>query len=114
MKIALFPKVDKEDSKKIAVDVAHFLEGKGAQIFIEDDKAGALDKPPLSKADPDSIDILITMGGDGSILRVAHTYSNLSGAILGINLGHLGFMADVQISEITPCLEDLMNGAYTI
>jgi NAD+ kinase len=87
---------------------------KGADVFVEDDKAGALGLPPLSEGDPKTIDILMTMGGDGSILRVAHTYTGMSGAILGINLGHLGFMAEVQISELSCCLEDLMRGAYTI
>lgn len=114
MKIALFPKIEKDESKNIALEVATFLSQKGAEVFVEEDKASALNLSPLSKADLSSIDILITMGGDGSILRVAHTYAKLKGAILGINLGHLGFMADVQISEIIPCLEDLMNGAYTI
>ena len=52
------------------------------------------------------------MGGDGSILRVAHTYADLDAAILGINLGHLGFMADVQINAIIPCLEDLIDGKF--
>lgn len=114
MKIALFPKVEKAESKNLALEVAGFLMKKGAEVFVEEDKADALALPPLSEADLSSIDILITMGGDGSILRVAHTYSEISGAILGINLGHLGFMADVQVSEMIPCLEDLINGAYTI
>ena len=35
-------------------------------------------------------------------------------AILGINLGHLGFLADVPIEDIYPSLQDLINGAYTI
>lgn len=114
MKIAFFPKIEKKESKKLALETAHFLIQKGAEVFVEDDKAGALGLPPLSKGDPKTIDILITMGGDGSILRVAHTYAGMSGAILGINLGHLGFMAEVQISELSSCLEDLMRGAYTI
>lgn len=114
MKIALFPKVEKAESKNLALEVAGFLMKNGTEVFVEEDKADALSLPPLSKADLSSIDILITMGGDGSILRVAHTYNEINRAILGINLGHLGFMADVQVSEMIPCLEDFINGAYTI
>jgi len=109
MKIALFPKVDKDESKKIAVQVSDFLSENGVSVVVEDDKAKALEMPSFSSVDPESIDVLITMGGDGSILRVAHQHSDLNAAILGINLGHLGFMADVQISEIIPCLKDLLN-----
>ncbi len=114
MILALFPKVQKDDSKKLALQVIEFLTKNNATVVVEDDKAEALGAPPLSSIDSKSIDILITMGGDGSILRVAHQYSDLSAAILGINLGHLGFMADVQMSEIIPGLQDLVDGAYTI
>ncbi|MEM8727578.1 MAG: NAD(+)/NADH kinase [Chlamydiota bacterium] len=114
MKIALFPKVDKDGSKRLANQVIAFLSENGVAVVVEDDKAKTLRMPSLSSTAPESIDVLITMGGDGSILRVAHRYSELNAAILGINLGHLGFMADVQISEIIPCLEDLLNGSYTV
>jgi len=57
---------------------------------------------------------LITLGGDGTILRLAHQYSHLDLPILGINLGHLGFMADVPVSDLYPSLEDLLNGKYEI
>jgi len=114
MIIALFPKIQKEESKRLAIKVITFLTKGKATVVVEDDKASALDAPPLSSVNPEEIQFLITMGGDGSILRVAHQYSHLDAAILGINLGHLGFMADVQISEIIPCLEDLLNGAYSI
>lgn len=114
MKIALFPKTQKDESKKLALQVIEFLSKKGISVVVEDDKAAELEAPPFSSIDPQSIDILISMGGDGSILRVAHQYSDLNAAILGINLGHLGFMADVQISDVIPCLEDLVNGSYTV
>lgn len=114
MKVALFPKVQEEDSKKLAEEVLDFLSKHQVEVVIEDDKADVLGALPLSSADPNSIDILITMGGDGSILRVAHQYSNLDAAILGINLGHLGFMADVKISDIIPGLENLVNNRFTI
>ncbi|MBF5059235.1 NAD(+)/NADH kinase [Candidatus Neptunochlamydia vexilliferae] len=114
MIIALFPKVHEKEAKKLAEEALAFLTKKGCQVVVEDDKAEALRTDPLSSVDPQSIEVLMTMGGDGSILRVAHQYSHLSGAILGINLGHLGFMADVPIPDMLSSLEDLVSGAYTI
>ncbi|NGX50206.1 MAG: NAD kinase [Chlamydiae bacterium] len=114
MVIALFPKVQEEESKRLARKVIDFLTESGATVVVEDDKASALDSAPLSSVKAEEVEFLITMGGDGSMLRIAHQYSHLDGAILGINLGHLGFMADVQIAEIIPCLKDLLAGAYTI
>ena len=114
MTIALFPKVHNPKFKALAQEVLDFFTRKKLEVVVEDDKAKSLNSPPLSSAHPKNIQFLITMGGDGSILRIAHQYSDLDAAILGINLGHLGFMADVQISEIIPGLEDLLSGAYTI
>ncbi len=114
MIIALFPKVHEEGAKKLAEEALAFLKKRGCQVVVEDDKAESLKADPLSSIDPQSLEVLITMGGDGSILRVAHQYSHLSGAILGINLGHLGFMADIPIPDMLSSLEDLVSGAYTI
>jgi NAD+ kinase len=114
MVIALFPKIQEKKHKELAKQVLTFLQNKNVQVVVEDDKAEALNTAPLSSTDPKNIEFLITMGGDGSILRVAHHYSELDAAILGINLGYLGFMADVQITEITAGLEDLLGGKYTI
>lgn len=111
---ALFPKISQPDAKKLAQQVLAFFDEKKIPTVVEDDKAQALNAPSLSSVNPKEIKCLITMGGDGSILRVAHQYSDLDAPILGINLGHLGFMADVQISEIIPCLEDLIQGEYTV
>lgn len=112
MIIALFPKTQKADSKRLAHEVINFLTKHHVTVVVEDDKAADLQAPALSSIKPEDIKFLITMGGDGSILRIAHQYSHLNAAILGINLGHLGFMADVQISDIIPGLEDLLNGDY--
>jgi len=114
MTIALFPKVHAPDVKNLAEEVLSFFKENNTPVVVEDDKASALNAAPLSSVDPNDLSFLITMGGDGSILRVAHTYAHLNAAILGINLGHLGFMADVQISKIIPCLEDLLNKKYSI
>ncbi len=114
MIIALFPKTTPTFSKDLPLKVVHFFQHHGVDVVVEDEWATPLQAPPLSSADPEKIDFLITMGGDGSILRVAHRYSHLKGAILGINLGHLGFMADVQISELSACLEDLLAKEFDI
>lgn len=112
--IALFPKTKEVESRKLAQQVVTFLKKKNIQVVIEDDKAKGLNELPLSSINPKEVEFLITMGGDGSILRVAHMYADLDAAILGINLGHLGFMADVQIADIIPCLEELIQGKFSI
>lgn len=114
MIIALFPHEHKKQSFELAIHIREFLEDQGIKVVAEDEKAKSIGAIPISKIDPNEIKFLIAMGGDGTILRICHRYSHLDAAILGINLGHLGFMADVPVSDIYPSLTDLINGAYTI
>lgn len=59
-------------------------------------------------------DIAISMGGDGTFLSVASRVRDKNIPILGINMGRLGFLADVYSNEIKECVEDLYNQNYKI
>jgi NAD+ kinase len=114
MIIALFPNTSKKQSKNLAIGIQEFLSGHGITVVAEDEEAKTINAKPLSSVDPKEIQFLISMGGDGTMLRLAHKYEALEAAMLGINLGHLGFMADVPIADIYPSLQDLINGSYKI
>ncbi len=114
MIIALFPNEQKQHSFDLAIDIAKFLEAQGVTVVAEEEKAKHIGAKPLQSVDPKEIRFLISMGGDGTILRLMRRYSHLNAPILGINLGHLGFMADVPVADIYPSLSDLLAGAYTI
>lgn len=111
MIIALFPNTSKKQSKNLAIGIQEFLSNHGITVVAEDEEAQLINAKPISSVDPAEIRFLITMGGDGTMLRLAHEYAHLDAAMLGINLGHLGFMADVPIADIYPSLQDLINGA---
>ncbi|MBM3207232.1 MAG: NAD(+)/NADH kinase [Chlamydiae bacterium] len=114
MIIALFANETKDHSHSFALGVANFLKEHGVTVITEDRFAKKLNLPPLSEYLDKKIDFIISMGGDGTILRIAHKYETLDIPILGINLGHLGFMADVPLTDIYPSLQDLLSGAYKI
>ncbi|MBS0652219.1 MAG: NAD(+)/NADH kinase [Verrucomicrobia bacterium] len=114
MIIAIFANTSKKQSKNLAIGIQEFLSNHGVTVVAEDEEAPHIGAKPLSQIDPEKIDFMISMGGDGTILRLVHKYAHLNAAILGINLGHLGFMADVPISDIYPSLQDLINGSYKV
>ncbi len=114
MIIALFPNEKKKQSFELARNIREFLENQGVTVVAEDEKAEAIGAKPLSSIRAADIKFLISMGGDGTILRLCHHYSHLDAAIVGINLGHLGFMADIPVTDIYPSLTDLINGSYKI
>jgi NAD+ kinase len=61
-----------------------------------------------------SCDILISLGGDGTILRMARVVGPRSTPILGINLGKLGFLAEVSLEELDSCLSEILEGKYHV
>jgi NAD+ kinase len=114
MIIALFPNTSKKQSKNLAIGIQEFLSSHGVTVVTEDEEAKVINAKPISSINPKEIQFLISMGGDGTMLGLAHKYEALDAPMLGINLGHLGFMADIPISDIYPSLQDLINGSYKI
>lgn len=114
MIIAIFANSSKKYAKSLALGITEFLINQNITVVAEPEEALALGVKSLSDVPPESIDFIISMGGDGTILQLAHKYPHLSAPILGINTGHLGFMSDVPISDLYPSLQDLVSGAYTV
>jgi NAD+ kinase len=114
MIIALFPNVKLKNAHSIAIGIREFLTHRDVKVVAEDEEAAHIGAEALSSVDPKKIDFAISMGGDGTILRLIHNHPEIEAPIVGVNLGHLGFMADVPLSEIYPSLQDLMNGAYKV
>jgi NAD+ kinase len=114
MIIALFANMRKRESFTIATQIAEFLQERKVTLIARDEEAEELNVPPLSSIPPQEIDCLISLGGDGTILRLVHHFPHLEAPILGINLGHLGFMADIPLADLFPSLENLIARQYRI
>ncbi len=114
MKIALFFNPHHPQSKQLALGIRDFFASHQIPLYTEDAQAEELRITPLSKAKPYEINFILSLGGDGTILSIVHEHSDVEAPILGINTGHLGFMADVPVSDVYLSLEDLLSGAYTI
>ncbi len=114
MLIALFPNEKKKLSFDLAKEICQYFSQRKITVVAEDEKAKKIGAQPLSETDPKKIKFLISMGGDGTLLRIAHQFNYIDAPILGINLGHLGFMADVPVQDIFPSLADLLDGKFKI
>lgn len=68
----------------------------------------------LEDSNNKSLDILIALGGDGTILRAARKIYEFGIPILGVNIGHLGFLASVELSEFKEAVEKLKDKEYKI
>lgn len=62
----------------------------------------------------DDIDFVVVLGGDGSILRAAHAMGYCQKPVLGVNLGNLGFLADLQPEQLDALLPKVVAGDYRV
>lgn len=101
--------------------VDHFVAlfaARGATAVLLDELRAVCGKPAgvfCSKAELEcQADLLLAMGGDGNLLRAARLVQATGTPILGVNLGRLGFLAEVDPDELEESLERLLDGAYEI
>lgn len=111
---AIFPNERKPHSIRIARQISQFLKEKNVNVVAEDRLSDLIGANPLSKINYQDITFRICLGGDGTILRLVHRHPLLTAPLLGINLGSLGFLADIPQSDIFPSLQLLLDGKFTL
>ena len=124
MKIAIFGQYYQNDTRPIIRDIFVFFNANNVELVIEKNfleilyQEQIVKKPYNTFADFSdlnaSFDILISIGGDGTILRAATFVRNLGIPILGINAGRLGFLAKVQKEDIESFLQIVLEKKYTL
>lgn len=101
------------DAHKAAKKLIAWLELRGKKVFIDSSTAAAIKKHGHDpEAIPSLVEMIIVLGGDGTLLsaarHVADAHSDVP--IFGVNLGSLGFMAEVSLDELYDNLEKAING----
>ncbi len=119
--IALFGNTHQTEKSRYAHKVVELLKKKGAEILIEREfyecakqSIGIFDDSHIFSSYDFDADLAISLGGDGTFLRAARFVNNKGIPILGINIGHLGFMADVNPEDIPHIINDICNKNYVV
>ena len=123
MKIAIIPNLTKKGAKECSEKVAKkLIELNATPIFVEKTFIDVYGDKELDNSilifktiygAVNNCDIVITIGGDGTIIKTAKYTSEKDKPLLGINLGTLGFVAELEKDELYK-LECLVNGNYTV
>jgi NAD+ kinase len=121
MKIAIYSQYQKNKSQKSLEVLLGLLLKKKSTIFIENTFFQNLNSEIKNNSAlqtfttlDDSFDLLIGIGGDGTILRAVTFIKDLSIPIIGINTGRLGFLATIKDNEIEFAIDNILNGNYKI
>lgn len=101
----------KDKDQKVTGDVIRYLEAAGKTcIRCEKDE----NKNIVRSAIPEELDCAVVIGGDGSLIEVARALYGRKIPILGINMGTLGYLAEVEVGHIEEALNKLLSGEYTV
>ena len=113
--IGIFSK-DKDDRLKKTLNGLHeFLLAKDYNVVILKNSAKYIDINPIKKSDfCDTVDLVIVVGGDGTLLKAGRLLADKDVPVIGINLGRLGFLVDVSPEKIAEQLTPMLAGESTI
>lgn len=120
-KIALYENSNKPQAVECAVKTAKYLISKEIDVFAQPELMGHFPEEirkkvkVLSPAEFDRYaDVVISFGGDGTILSAARTLIGGETPIMGINVGKLGFLAEYPVEKYEEALDDLLQGNYRV
>lgn len=97
--------------------IAQFLELRGKKCgYIGIDRVFEDEKEVLSISSKieDDVDVIISLGGDGTLIQIADIASRKSIPLLGVNMGHLGYLCAVEKDKAFEAIERLINDDYEI
>jgi NAD+ kinase len=115
--IGLIARSESEQALYSLRQLIHFLNGRDCTVILDKNIAGSLPEMGLQAASAtqmgEACDLVIVVGGDGSLLGAARTLARFDVPVLGVNRGHLGFLTDILPSEIESRVGQVLDGEYT-
>ena len=120
MVIAIFGNTLRSETIREVKHIIEFLQLRGVDVVLSQElRSEAFNREFPSVEDyisqtGETIDFALSVGGDGTFLTTASLIGHLDIPILGINCGHLGYLAEVQTEDIDAVLDQLITNNYTI
>jgi len=113
--VAIFAKKHDPRCQVVANDLINWLEDKGYRSLVEQHLAKHIGYPRETTAEEarEQADLVVVLGGDGTLISVARLFSGKEVPIVGVNLGSLGFLTEITVEELYPVLEQcLIDASY--
>ncbi len=115
-KVMIVPNIAKDNNLNCLREVVELI-GNRAEIYLDAiyssygiENVIFKDKETAYKA----VDMILVLGGDGTLLATASLAAAYDVCVLGVNLGRLGFLAEVERSEMKDCIDKLFSGQFVI
>jgi NAD+ kinase len=114
--IGVITKPDAESARDTLLSLLDYLKQKGCEVFLDLQISDEINKYGFKKASREIIgqqcDLAIVVGGDGTILNAVRSLVHANVPLLGINVGRLGFLADISPDELETSLDAILDDSY--
>jgi len=113
--IGLVVKRNQPQALLLAEKLARHIRSKHIVALAAAEIAPRIGAEPITREElPDRADLVVVLGGDGTLLGVARLTASRGTPILGVNLGGLGFLTEVTVEEALPALDRVLKGDYEV
>lgn len=112
-RVGIIAKPHKPEARAVIGELLRWLDAQGIDVLLDRDTAPLAPGPvpTADKADvPGKVDLVVVLGGDGTLLSVARFVDDREIPILGVNLGALGFLTEVALEDLFPTLTSVLAG----
>ena len=115
MRAGIVSRTDNDGSVELTREIIDYLEDQGIDVSVETDTALALElqNHNTNLQDLDG-DFIITVGGDGTILKTSMEMKKPQTPLFGVNMGRRGFLAEIQPYEYKEAIQSFIKGDYTV
>lgn len=115
-KIGIIAKPHRHEVKGILDQLVPWLTDRGIEVFLDTDTANAIGRSSTFQKSkiPSLVEMIIVLGGDGTLLSVARLVEGKEALILGVNLGGLGFLTEVTLDRLYPTLDNILKKDFII
>jgi NAD+ kinase len=111
--VGIVVKRDRPEALEIGTTLTEWLRDRRKKVFAEPAVAEVVGAEPVSRDElVRRVDLIVVLGGDGTLLGIARKVGRRETPILGINLGGLGFLTEASTSEAKQALERVLAGDY--
>ncbi len=113
-KIAVIPNYTKDIEYEYTKRLCAYLDGKASVMMQEKDRIDGINVQYTDGCVYEDVDAVIILGGDGTILQAAEPCGQNGIPVMGINLGKIGFMTEVEIADMESACDRLLIDDYTV
>ena len=116
--IAIYPNINKDESAKVMERIHSYFADKQdrVRIVVSRSIAEMFNCPEygIDDLDNEPIDLGLSIGGDGTLLGICRKLYTRKIPACGINIGRVGFLTDIELTELESRLDNLLNGEYQV